>query len=80
MAISAGDLVTAAALLGRPVTIRGDLHSGVLTMPWPIAMPPDGEYSCTVDGAASVLTIRAGDATLTGMGGRVGHVSVTLTA
>ena len=79
-AIAAGDLVMAAALLGRPVTIRGDLHDGVLTMPWPIALPPDGEYPCTVDGTAAVVTVHAGDATLTGMGGRVGHVSVTLTA
>ena len=80
VAIAAGDLVTAAALLGRPVTIRGDLHGGVLTMPWPIAMPPDGDYSCTVDGAPAVLTIHAGDATLTGTRGRVGHVSVTMAA
>lgn len=80
VAIGAGDLATAAALLGRPVTIRGVLRRGVLTMPWPIALPPDGDYPCTVDGAASVLAINAGDATLTGMGGREGHVSVTLTA
>ena len=79
-AIGAGDLATAAALLGRPVTVQGDLRHGVLTMPWPVALPPDGDYLCTVDGAASTLTVHAGDATLTGMGGRQGHVSVTLTA
>ena len=80
VAIAAGDLTTAAALLGRPLTIRGDLRGGVLTMPWPIAMPPDGEYGCTVDGAAAVLTVHAGEATLTAMDGRGGHVSVTMAA
>lgn len=79
-AIGAGDLAAAAALLGRPVTVRGDLRGGVLTMLWPVALPPDGDYPCTVDGAACTLRIHAGEATLTAMGGRAGPVSVTLTA
>lgn len=56
-AIAAGDLAGAAELLGRPVTLRGNLRDWTIDLGWPMAMPPNGEYACVVDGVANSLTI-----------------------
>ena len=61
-AIAAGDLASAAELLGRPVTLRGELHGDVVSMPWPIALPPDGTYPCRLGGVSTTLTVRGGRA------------------
>lgn len=78
-AIAAGDLTEAAQLLGRPVTVRGTAHDGRLTMPWPIALPPDGAYPCMVDGRPATLRVREGGALLDG-GALDGDVTVVLGA
>ncbi len=57
-AISAGDLVAAAGLLGRSVTLRGEVRDGSVEFDWPLALPPDGAYPCQVDGIDDVLTLR----------------------
>ena len=79
-AIAAGDLAAAAELLGRPVTFRGELRDGLVSFDWPLALPPDGEYACVVDGAAARLTMRGGQAHLSGATLRNGPVEVTLPA
>ena len=77
-AIAAGDLSTAAELLGRPVTLRGSLVDGVLRFDWPLALPPDGTYRSRIDGAGSELTISDGRATLVGSVPADGQVEVEL--
>lgn len=63
-AIAAGNLQEAALLLGRPVTVRGSARDGRLSMPWPIALPPDGAYPCLVEGRPGTLRMRNGDVLL----------------
>lgn len=77
-AIVRGDIPGAARLLGRPVTITGAIDGsardhGRLDFTLPIALPPDGDYPVTVDGAAITLRLVRGDAYLLGEGlvGRV---------
>ena len=70
-AIVGGDLATAARLLGRPVTITGSIGGAVdgrapLDFSLPVALPPDGDYAVTVDGAPLALRIVAGAAYLLG--------------
>ncbi len=70
-AIVRGDLTSAARLLGRPVTITGavvPLADGRsrLDFALPIALPPDGDYPVTVDGAGLTLRLVGGDAELLG--------------
>lgn len=70
-AIVAGDLATAARLLGRPVTISGSIGGAVdgrarLDFSLPVALPPDGDYAVHVDGTALRLRIVRGDAYLLG--------------
>jgi len=70
-AIVAGDLATAAKLLGRPVTISGSIGGAVdgrarLEFSLPVALPPDGDYAVHVDGAPLALRIARGDAYLLG--------------
>ena len=70
-AIVAGDLATAAKLLGRPVTISGSIGGAVdgrarLDFSLPVALPPDGDYAVHVDGASLALRIVRGDAYLLG--------------
>jgi len=70
-AIAAGDLATAAALLGRPVTITGSIGRAVdgrarLDLSLPVALPPDGDYPVRVDGTNLTLGIVGGDAFLRG--------------
>ena len=54
-AVVAGDLTTAARLLGRPVTLTGSIGGAVdgrtrLDFRLPVALPPDGDYAAQVDG------------------------------
>jgi riboflavin kinase/FMN adenylyltransferase len=63
-AIAAGDLDGAAALLGRPVTLRGEVRGGNVSFDWPLALPPDGEYPCVVEGSPAHLRLAGGDARL----------------
>ena len=79
-AIAAGNLTEAAQLLGRPVAVRGAAHDGRLTMPWPIALPPDGAYPCIVEGRPATLRVRDGEALLDGGGASAGDVTVVLGA
>jgi riboflavin kinase/FMN adenylyltransferase len=61
-AIAAGDLATAASLLGRPVSLTGVVEDagpdGVgLGFELPVALPPAGEYRVRVDGQPGRLRI-----------------------
>jgi riboflavin kinase / FMN adenylyltransferase len=56
-AIEQGDLATAERLLGRPVGVRGDVRDGVLTVEWPMALPPAGEYRATIAGRPGSVTV-----------------------
>lgn len=69
--IAAGDLAGAARLLGRPVTITGSIGGAVdgvsrVDFDLPVALPPDGDYRVTVDGAPSTLRIAGAEAWLLG--------------
>jgi riboflavin kinase/FMN adenylyltransferase len=60
--IAAGNLGSAAALLGRPVTLTGVVADegpdGVgLEFELPLALPPAGEYACRIDGRPGRLRI-----------------------
>ncbi len=57
-AIRSGDLRRAAALLGRPVTVRGDCRDGVMVFPWPVALPPDGSFRARVGATETTVEIR----------------------
>ena len=59
-AIGRGDLDAARRLLGRSVGLRGELRDGVGVFDWPMAMPPDGDYRCRVDGRPANVTVRDG--------------------
>lgn len=59
-AIGRGDLASAHRLLGRPVGLRGSLRDGEATFGWPMAVPPDGDYACRVDGRPAEVTVRDG--------------------
>jgi riboflavin kinase/FMN adenylyltransferase len=70
-AVAAGDLAEAAAMLGRPLTLSGTVvRDGLggrrLSFQLPVALPPDGDYPCVVEGAAAVLRVRAGVAYMLG--------------
>ena len=62
-AIAAGDLGTAARLLGRPYAIVGSLDGdGVLSPTMPVALPPPGSYPASLDGGAqATLEIADGE-------------------
>ena len=79
-AIAEGDLATAADLLGRPVTLRGDLRDGVLDFGWPLALPHDGTYRCRVAGREAAITFGDGRASLDGPTSGSGHIQVELLA
>jgi riboflavin kinase/FMN adenylyltransferase len=59
-AIAGGDLATAERLLGRPVSLRGEVRDGAVTFEWPLAMPPDGQYRTRIDGRLTSVTVRDG--------------------
>jgi riboflavin kinase/FMN adenylyltransferase len=73
-AVAAGDLAEAAALLGRPLTLSGTVErdgpdgkdGGPVSFELPVALPPDGDYPCVVEGVAAVLRVRSGGAYLLG--------------
>ncbi len=67
-AIAAGDLAAAERLLGRPYTLRGVARGGQLAWALPLALPPDGDYGCRIDGRSAVLSVAAGDAHVSGPG------------
>lgn len=67
--IEAGNLDAAAELLGRPVSLTGSVvdagPDGVgLEFELPMALPPAGEYACSVDGRPGRLRIDRGVAYL----------------
>jgi riboflavin kinase / FMN adenylyltransferase len=59
-AIERGDLADAGRLLGRPVSLRGRSDDGRITFAWPMALPPDGDYRCRLDGREAIATIAGG--------------------
>jgi riboflavin kinase/FMN adenylyltransferase len=63
-AIGAGDLAAAAALLGRPVTLRGEVRDGSVHFDWPLALPGRGTYRSRVGGVEGRMTIADGRASL----------------
>lgn len=63
-AISAGDLAAAAELLGRPVTLRGELRDGSVVFDWPLALPRGGTYRSRVGGVEGRITINDGRASV----------------
>jgi riboflavin kinase/FMN adenylyltransferase len=66
-AIATGDLPTAAALLGRPVSVTGQVDGeGLMRFALPIALPPQGDYEASVGAASTTLTVRDGQAYLRG--------------
>ena len=79
-AVAAGDLRGAEELLGRPVTLRGDLHDGALSFAWPLALPPDGDYTTVVGGSTARLRLSGGEAHLEGAAVPPGPVEVSLRA
>jgi riboflavin kinase/FMN adenylyltransferase len=79
-AIAVGDLDGAATLLGRPVTLRGDVRDGVVSFEWPLALPPDGEYPCVVERSDARLRLSGGKAELQGATIRDGPIELRLSA
>ncbi len=83
-AITAGDLATAAALLGRDVTICAQAAPPVegigtpLAFAWPMALPPDGGYPCRVGADAGIVRIRDGSVRLEGPSVPPGRVTIEL--
>jgi riboflavin kinase/FMN adenylyltransferase len=70
-AIASGDLAGAARLLGRPVTLTGELRAPVggrsrLEFAMPLAMPPEGDYPVLVGGVRRSLRIDGASAWLDG--------------
>ena len=79
-AIAAGDVATAAAMLGRPVTVRGEVRDGSLEFDWPLALPRDGTYRSRVAGVEGQVTFTDGHAVLGGERPASGLVEVELLA
>ena len=77
-AIAAGDLGAAAELLGRPVTLRGDLRDGAVSFGWPLALPPDGDYATVIGGSTARLRLSEGKARLDGPPIPAGPVEISL--
>jgi riboflavin kinase/FMN adenylyltransferase len=59
-AIGRADLAAAQRMLGRPVGLQGEFRGGVAVFDWPMAMPPDGDYPCRVDGRPADVAVRDG--------------------
>ena len=83
--IAAGNLGQAARLLGRPVTLSGVVvdrgPDGIgLDFELPMALPPAGEYACTVEGRPGRLHIDQGVVYLRGDVDLGDFVRVELTA
>ncbi len=58
--IAAGNLASAAALLGRPVTLTGIVAGAMLSFELPVALPPDGRYAVRIGSADRTIEIRGG--------------------
>ena len=78
-AIGAGDLPAAERLLGRPVSLRGQVRDGAVTFGWPLAMPPAGQYASRIGGRPTSVTVRDGTVDI-GMPVEDGPISMELTA
>lgn len=66
-ALASGDLETAVALLGRPVTLSVEASDeGVLRTGWPLALPPSGTYPCRVGETPATLVVDDGSLRLEG--------------
>ena len=76
--IAAGDLAGAAELLGRPVTLRGEIQDGAIAFDWPLAFPPAGTYRCRIGGDDARVTLTEGRASLDGATPPSGSVQVEL--
>jgi hypothetical protein len=79
-AIAVGDLAGAGVLLGRPVTLRGDVKDGAISFEWPPALPPDGEYPCVIKGSDARLRLSGTTVSLHGATIPDGPVELTLSA
>lgn len=82
-AIADSDLLGAARLLGRRVSITGTIGdagdgSSRLECTLPIALPPDGAYPATVEGTLTTLRVAGGEAWLPD-GMPSGRLTVVLT-
>jgi len=69
-AIATGDLATAERLLGRPVSLHGDLRTatargpGELELSMPMALPPAGSYRVMADPGGPAILDVSGDGRL----------------
>ena len=83
-AIAAGDLATAAELLGRHVTICAQAAPPVdgvgtpLAFAWPMALPPHGTYACRVGGDVGTLRLEDGSVILEAVDVAPGRTQVEL--
>jgi riboflavin kinase/FMN adenylyltransferase len=77
-AIATGDLAAAEALLGRSVSLRGRAVDGRLVFDWPLALPPDGDYPCVVEGQDARLIVDDGTVRVSGVEPRSGAVEIRL--
>ena len=77
-AIASGDLGAAGELLGRPVSLRGRSVDGRLAFDWPLALPPDGDYPCVVDGRAARLVVDGAAIRVSGVTAPSGPVEIRL--
>ena len=70
-AIAAGDVETAARLLGRPHAVVGEATpadgGSTVRFELPVALPPDGEYVATVDGTERALRVEDGGVRVPGI-------------
>jgi riboflavin kinase / FMN adenylyltransferase len=70
-AIAAGDVETAARLLGRPHAVVGEATpaDGGTTVKFelPVALPPDGDYAATVDGTERAARVEEGTVRVPGI-------------
>ena len=77
-AIAAGDLAAAAFMLGRPVTLRGEIRDGSLEFDWPLALPGNGSYRCRVAGREGRIQFADGRAALEAETPPSGQIQVEL--
>lgn len=77
-AIAAGDLAEARALLGRAVTLTGELREdGRLAFTMPMALPPPGRYAGRVASQVASVDVEPGAVRVSGVAG-LGRVTVEL--
>ena len=85
-ALATGDLATAEALLGRPVTISAQAAPPVegigtpLAFAWPVALPPVGTYRCRVGAGEGSLRIEDSSVLVEGVPVAPGRARVELLA